>query len=468
MTKSSVRWIAAAIWVAAVMCAGAQQEVPPRARPVEEAPVLVKPVERLEAPGGKRPDQTESRSGQFHIRGSGLAERGSVAVLAEDTKQALLRLLGADDDWKTPVVIVLHGRPGDPRPPRTVASQLFVTPQGFRLQLDINLARGIEHDRFEHAVLSMLIYEWSLRGRGQGIAGERLTVRPWLAEGFREAILWRAGRSDRQLYQGLFESGGLFDLEELLACGEGAFDGFDAATRSAFRVSSGALVMALLGQGDGRKAFQAMLREVAAFDGEAPLLLRKHFPDLNLSEDSLAKWWALQMANMAEAPLTEVLGVVETERALAVALRLHVVGEDGPVEIPGLEQWAVLVGLPPGDRVEAVRGAQDALVRLSYRCFPSFRPMIGEYQKILKELAEDEAKEIARRLAELDEQRRLMVERSGQGRDYLDWFEITRARRVSGEFTDYLRVIEELRRPADHADDPLSLYLDDMQEAFER
>ena len=226
--------------------------------------------------------------------------------------------------------------------------------------------------------------------------------------------------------------------------------------------------MALLGQGDGRKAFQAMLREVAAFDGEAPLLLRKHFPDLNLSEDSLAKWWALQMANMAEAPLTEVLGVVETERALAVALRLHVVGEDGPVEIPGLEQWAVLVGLPPGDRVEAVRGAQDALVRLSYRCFPSFRPMIGEYQKILKELAEDEAKEIARRLAELDEQRRLMVERSGQGRDYLDWFEITRARRVSGEFTDYLRVIEELRRPADHADDPLSLYLDDMQEAFER
>ena len=43
-----------------------------------------------------------------------------------------------------------------------------------------------------------------------------------------------------------------------------------------------------------------------------------------------------------------------------------------------------------------------------------------------------------------------------------------RARSISGEFADYLRLKERLRQPPDHADDPISLYLDDMQQAFDR
>jgi len=462
------KWVRLLALLAVSAPVGAQEVPPPKAVPVGE-PAVEEPVaEPSGAPALEKPRETGSRSGQFVVRGSGLAERGSVAVQAEDTKRDLLRLLGAEDEWKSKVVIELHGRPGDPRPARTVATRFWVTPQGFRLQLDVNLARGIEHDRFKYAVLSMLIYEWSLRGRGHDIAGERLRVRPWLVEGLREAIRWRAGNSDRELYQAMFERGGLFDLEELLNVRESAYDGFDAATRSAFRVSSGALVMALLGQGAGREAFQTMLREVAVFEGETPLLLRRHFPGLNLSEGSLAKWWALQLATMAESPLVEVLGVAETERALTAALRLHLVGEDGPVEIPGLDEWAQLSGLPEAERAEAVRGAQDALVRLSYRCFPSFRPLLVGYQQILQELAEGRGTKIAERLAELDEQRLLMRGRAVQGRDYLDWFEITRAREVSGDFSDYLQMIEELRRPPDHAEDPMSLYLDDLQEAFER
>lgn len=457
----------ASLVVAPVLAA--QQLPPPKAVPVAE--VAEEPAQEVAegaAEAVRKPGETGSRSGQFLVRGSGLAERGSVAVLAEDTKRDMLRLLAAEDEWKSKVVIELHGRPGDPRPERTVAQDLFVTDQGFRLQLDVNLSRGIEHDRFKYAVLSTLIYEWSLRGRGKEIAGERLRVRPWLIEGLQEAIRWKAGRSNRELYQAMFERGGVFELEELLNVGGNSFDGFDAATRSAFRVSAGALVMALLGQGEGRGAFQAMLREVAVFEGETPLLLRRHFPGLNLSERSLAKWWALQMANMAESPLVDVLGVAETERALSAALRLHLTGEEGPVVIPGLDEWPRLAGMPEAERAEAVRGAQDALVRLSYRCFPSFRPLIIRYQKILQELAEGRGKQISARLAELDEQRVLMVERTGQGRDYLDWFEITRASDVSGDFADYLLMKESLRRPPDHAEDPLSLYLDDLQEAFER
>ena len=53
--------------------------------------------------------------------------------------------------------------------------------------------------------------------------------------------------------------------------------------------------------------------------------------------------------------------------------------------------------------------AQDALVRLSYRCFPSYRPMLAEYQLVLDAIGKNKTKDVANRLAELDETRATMT-----------------------------------------------------------
>jgi len=260
----------------------------PKARPVDDSPQAVGKIP-IDEPAGAKPATSVSRSGQFVIHGSGPVERGLVAVRAEDLKEDLLRLLGAKDKWKTPVVVELHDGKGQARPRRTVVPNLFVTPGGFRLQLDINLARGLDLDQFEHAVLAMLIYEWSLRGRGKEVTGQRLIVRPWLVEGLREAIQWRINKRNRRLYAALFESGGLFDLDMMLTAGESGYEKLDAPARAAFRGSAGSLVLALLEQPDGRSAFRDFLGEVAVFDGDVPVLLRKYFPGLNISKKSLSK-----------------------------------------------------------------------------------------------------------------------------------------------------------------------------------
>ena len=444
---------------------------PPKAVPVAEAakPGVVPGAVRVpEPPAAAGPAVSVSRTRQFVVRGGEGPERGAVAVLAEDTKHELLRLLDAKDEWKVPVVVELHGKPGDPRPPRTVVPGLFATDQGWRLQLDVHLARGVENDRFEYAVLEMLVYEWSLRGMATGDAEQRLVVRPWLAEGLLEAIRWRAKRSDRRPYESLHKSGGLFRLDQLFGLGDRQFDELDAASREAFRVSAGSLVLALLEQADGRAAFRRMLGEVARFEGDTPILLRKHFPDLNLSERSLAKWWRLQMANMAEAPLTDVLTIAETEATLEVALQLQTRDAEGLAVSRGLEKFKELAGLTEAERAEAVRPAQDGLVRLSYRCFPSFRSLLNDYQQVLRDIAAGKDRKTAERLAKLAEVRELMRQRATRARDYMDWFEITRAREASGEFDDYLRIKEQLKPAADHGHDPVSRYLDDMQKAFGR
>jgi hypothetical protein len=243
----------------------------------------------------------------------------------------------------------------------------------------------------------------------------------------------------------------------------------DAAMRAAFRVSSGALVMALLQQPQGKEGFRNFLTEVAAFEGEMPSLLRKHFPELNLSETSLAKWWALQMANIGgQNLLTDIFTISQTEAALSEALRLDFRTEEGIFQQKELSAWPELADLSEPERAKAVQLAQDSLVRLSYRCFPSYRPILSEYQIALSTLVKNKTQDLAAQLAELDERRATMSAKAVRARDYLDWFEISRARETSGVFDDYIRLKDRLKANPHRRGDPLSNYLDRMDTIFSR
>ena len=434
----------------------------------EEAPPVAQVVEApADAPVG--PDQVVSRSKQFRVSGGDSLVRGSVALLAEESKDELLKLTTEEDSWKIPVKVVLSGKSGDPLPPRTVSMRLWILEGVPQLQIDVHLSRGIDQERFKRAVTAAMLYERALRDRSGDALDHPFFVPPWLADGLREATAWSLNLSDRRLYEALFKQGGLFKIEEMFAVGERAFDEMDTAMRAAFRVSSGALVMALLEQPQGREGFRAFLNEVGAYEGEMPVLLRKHFPELNLSSTSLAKWWALQMANKGGLnQLTDVLTIRQTEASLAEVLRLNFRDAEGIVQQKPIDAWPELADLEEGERVVAVRPAAEALVRLSYRCFPSYRPLLQEYQQVLDAISKNQTTNVAERLASLAETRKTMIERVDRGRDYLDWFEITRARQTSGAFDDYLQLKDRLKDRPHRRNDPISDYLDRMDRVFYR
>jgi hypothetical protein len=431
-------------------------------------------VELVRAPdaGGEAPaaiEEVRSRSGQFRVIGGDSLLRGSVALLAEQTKDELLRVTAGKDEWKIPVAIRLHGAAGDPMPARTVVMSLLVVEGVAGLRIDVHLSRGIEQVRFKRGVTKALLYERVLATGAAAAEGRALSVPPWLAEGLCEAASWSLNESDRRLYEALFRHGGLFKLDALFSTDELAHEEMDGASRAAFRVSSGALVMALLEQPRGREEFRGFLAEAAAHEGEMPVLLRKHFPGLNLSESSLAKWWALQLAAKGGVnPLVDVLTIAQSEAALGEALRLNVRGGDGIAVQKPLSSWPDAAAMDGPGRAEAVRQAQDSLVRLSYRCFPAYRPLLGEYQTVLDAIARGRTDGVAEKLARLDEARGGMMARAERARDYLDWFEITRARETSGAFDDYQRLKERLRENPRLRDDGISAYLDRMDRIFHR
>lgn len=458
--------------------------------PVDE-PAAVQAV----TPGGNVPSSAAdgravSRSGMFRVAGGDTAQRSSVALLLETTRDGFESLLRDRDqaeekqagekggfapaapkvdDFTVPVDVTLIGRVGDAPPPVRVAYDLRFTDDAHLLGIRVHLGRGVDTELLERAAFTVLLYERALRGVKPGEVEGALVVRPWLVEGLIEAAKWREGRADRRIYEGVFRRGGGFTVDELFELPESGFQRLDGASRLSFRALSGALVLALLEQPEGRGAFRSFCGEAARFAGEMPVLLRKHFPDLNLSETSLAKWWALTLAKLVEAPLSEVLPIQETERALEEALRIHLRDADGnPVNRP-LAEWRAVAELEPAERAEALRPAEDALIRLSYRCFPSYRTLLADYQDILRAVAVKAPDDLDERLAGLAEQRRIRLDRALRARDYLDYFEISRARDLSGEFDDYLRLKEELElRPRPARSDRISDCLDILQKAYER
>jgi len=407
-----------------------------------------------------------SRSRQFRISGSDPAMRAAAANLAEDTKDELLKLLEERDDWKVPIIINLSGNYGDPVPLRSAVLKLSYHEAGYQVNVFINLSRGLPKEACQRVVIEGCLMARSLKDAAKADAEVSRSIPPWLIEGLSEATEWRLGRSDRRLYDALFRHGELFDLEKLFALDEAGLLALDAASKAAFRVSAGALVMALCEQPEGKAGMRIFTKEAPSYSGEFPALLRQHFPELNMSKSGLKKWWQLQLANKGSAPLTEVIGVVNTDQELDRALKLRYRDSAAAMhEIP-LSEWSQAPELSEAERVESVRLMEEELVRLSYRCFPSYRPILQEYQLILKQWVAGDTKNISVSLLKLRETRENMVAKAGRARDFLDWFEITRARETSGAFDDYLGLKMRLKTQSEPRKDPITKYLDRLDPLF--
>ena len=114
----------------------------------------------------------------------------------------------------------------------------------------------------------------------------------------------------------------------------------------------------------------------------------------------------------------------------------------------------------------ALKRLSQELMLLSSRAHPILRPIVVEYQQIAASLAAGKTSGLKQRLARLESLRTQIAERMNKIDDYMNWFEATQARAESGAFTDYLNAVEEQNK-APRRHDPLSVYLDAIEEQFQ-
>lgn len=404
-----------------------------------------------------------SQSRMFSVSGGDSLRMGAIATKADEVRGRVNSLLGFEDDFKFTVSIRLLGLATDKAVRNPIRTRISIIDQEPNLQIRVYQGGGIDVERLTRAVITMVVYERALREVRSDALPEYIRVPEWLITGVQQAILWKSGKADRRLYRNLFEQAEMMSPEEMISTRNPA--ALDAASREVYEVSCGVLVMCLLSRDGGQAQLRELVAESVLSESSPVEMIASHFHELGIDSGMLHRWWALQLAAMAEAPATEMLTPAETEQQLREAITIHHYDKETRTSYPvSLDNAYALVQVP--DWQGQMKGVTDRLLELSVHAFPGYRPIIVEYQRLVAELLHgatpDDVQAI---LGPVRESREAYVTTAVRARDYLDWYEITHLGSSSNAntFDAYREAMQMLRADTPGPQTAMSRYLEDIE-----
>jgi hypothetical protein len=401
-----------------------------------------------------------SPSREFVIYGADATVRGRISELAEQTKSNLLALLRRHDEWKKPVVINLQ--PQQANLPEIPPANVRVSQTGFgvKLQLDLTVSRDLDALLIERQLLRAILFEMIYRDESDLAAGTTLVEPPdWLVEG---ALALTPGRQRESLVEALSTTDKEKSLEEFLGQ---RFDLLDSAGRMLYRAYSVALVQLLLDEGGGRARLARFISNLSHASNDPVADLKACFPQLR---DDVEKKWRSTVARLSEHQIYQLLTFAESERRLDELLQIKISdasrnrGRPKPANLSELSRRK----LSPEEKA-AVNDMSQALLLLVGTAHPVLRPVAREYQQIAALLIRGKRRGIAKRVSYLDGTRKELAARMGDIDDYMNWFEATQMENQSGAFSDYLKAANQSQVSAQRRRDPLSVYLDALEDQIE-
>jgi hypothetical protein len=399
-------------------------------------------------------ERTVSTSRQFIVHGPDIRLRGAICDIAERTKRAALSLLQTSDAWAIPILI----RADFPQAHRPeippVQLQISQTGFGLKLQLELLIGHDINPQAIERELLRAILLEMMYRNQPDVPAGTAWVEPPeWLLDGTLALAADEAVAGPLSTI-----SGNVPPLADFLRQRPALLD---SPSRALYRACSAALVTMLRDSPDGRVQLRRFIAGLPDSPNDSFAYVRSQFPALGESDEQLQNAWTSAVARLAERRSHHLLNCGETERQLATLLRVGV-RKQGQVAITyTLEEWQKFVGRK--EAAEGLHHLNQQLLLFSARAHPLYRPVVEEYQKIVLNLSRKKTGRMGERLAELRGLREHIQRRMGAIDDYLNWFEATQSRTVSGEFRDYMRAAELAQERQTRRRDPISVYLDALE-----
>ena len=403
------------------------------------------------------PERSISPSRQFIIYGADAKLRGAVSDLAEATKTNLLALLQKPDGWKTPIVVNLQLAQANLPEMPPAALRFSQTGFGLKLQLDLTIASTFDASLVERELLRAILLEIIYRKQPDLVAGTAYVEPPeWLLDG---VLALTPGRDRGQLVDAILLSDKIVPLKEFLRQRPSLLD---SPGRLLYRAYSLALMQLIVDGADGRSRLALYIDNLSHASNDPFADLKAQFPVLG--EDA-EKSWRSSVVELNAAQNYQLLSFIETERRLDEMLRAKTLEIGPPAKTIQLEDlWRRK--LSPAERL-AVNGLSHDLLLLAARANPVMRPIVREYQEIAMLLVAGKRKGLAKRFVRIKTTRAEIVARMKDVDDYMNWFEATQSKTSSGVFVDYLKAAGEPEAPAPRRRDPLSVYLDSIEEQFE-
>ncbi len=405
------------------------------------------------------PERSVSSSRQFIVYGSDLALRGAICEVAERIKADTLRLLGARDDWRTPIVIeaqLLRAVLPDPQRAQLRVSQTGV---GLKFQLELRLARDLNVPEVERQLLRAILLEMMYRAQPEMPAGSAYVEPPdWLLDGAL-AFSSRPGTNSIARALATAVAGETWTLERFVHQKRALLD---APSQNLYRGYSAVLLTLLLDNAEGRVRLARFVADLPRASNDPLADLAAHFPELK-NETARETNWRAGIVRLAGSERFRVLTCAESEHQLAEILSINVPGE-AQATVFALEEFRKFLR-DPAAAPDLKRLGHELLI-FSGSAHPLYRPIVAEYQKIASQLLRRKTARVERRLTELRAMREGLSRRMEAIADYMNWFEATQTRSASGAFRDYLRAAELAAEPEPRRRDPISVYLDALQTQF--
>ena len=411
-------------------------------------------------------DSSTNKIQKIVVRGKRTKLRMAISSIANSMAKELQILLGEEETYageREIYIEMLEGEGGE------TDIQVMPSVRPFEdsdliIKLLVKANAKLDRDVLGHGIIDVLLYRRGLEGRNTLNEAQSVQVPVWLSHGIIEAMAWKKDSSQRRVYEHLLSKPDLFPLDKVLDTTVRDLGEFDMINRTFFRAASCSLVMSLLRQDGGQESMLGFLSEVVLFEGEIDILLRKYFPSLSIGANAMQKTWSLQIAEMAAPKLVEILNITKSDQRLTELLMLNVSDENGDAKLIPFDDFRVLDGMEVSQKVQATESMRQGVVQLSNRCHPMYRPLLLEYALLAAELCQGELQNLTDRLPLLADERVKMLIADERCRDYLDWYQITRAYEVTGDFSGYMKLKERLATEREERKDVvIDPYLDRVQ-----
>lgn len=403
-----------------------------------------------------------SSSKQFTVYCSDFALRTRVINFAEQVKSEVLQLLNIYDAGHQafPIVITIESAAsGETAPPARV--QLYQVADGIKVQIDVRVGNDPSAVNLQKHLVRALLLEFAYRHRPGAVQEGAPYLEPpwWAVEGMIQILRNRDAGVDTGFFQRMLDADRLPSIEKLITTTP---NDLGLASRAIDEACAMCLVQLLVDQPDGRASLARFLRAFPEAGAEPVALLRKSFPHLQ-TEQSLQKWWTVNIARMSAANRYQGLSPEQTDAQLAALLAFELpVSKDERRSFTILDFQQYLKN--PASRT-ALASVHSNLVALSAQANALYRPVIAEYEQIVGALLKGKTGGIRERLVKIENYRETVLRRTADIADYLNWIEATQLATHSGKFEGYLQVANEMSAPAKR-NDPITKYLDEIAQEF--
>ena len=398
-----------------------------------------------------------SPSRQFVIYGADTAMRGVVSNLAEGTKADFLALLQQRDNWRVPIVVNLQ--PQQANLPEVPPAGLRFSQTGFglKLQLDLIIAKNLNASLIERELLRAILLEMIYRKESNIAAGTAFVEPPdWLLDG---VLALGPGRDHGYLMEALTAAKKTASLETFLRQRP---ELLDSSGRILYRAYSFALVQMLIDGREGRACLARYISHLSDASSEPLANLKAHFPVIVGDTEGS---WQLALRRLKDFQTSQLLTFAESERRLDELLRVKISQTNTPAKAATLDEFAQRK-ISPGEKMALSEMSRNLLVFIA-QANPVLRPIGREYEQIIALLVRGKRRGIAKRLTHLEATRKQLAARMNDIDDYMNWFEATQMKNGSGNFTDYLKAVDQSQLSESKRRDPLSVYVDAVENHFE-